>query len=379
MKCGLTPKENQAKNTCCDDSGSKTCCQHTNQPHLIYPWLIGQIGTKIGIVPVVSTRLKMKDVFGSWKARWGIGRMNYRIAPGLYAVGNPDSNSSVLVSANYKMSFDRLRRELTGLNLWILVLDTKGINVWCAAGKGTFGTEELVKRIILVKLSEIVAHRILIVPQLGAAGIAAHLVSKYTGFKVVYGPVRASDIPDFLKLDLVATPAMRQVSFGLIDRLVLTPMEVVGVVKPALLLIAALFAINLVGDFSATFAQLVIRTTNDFIPFMGAFLTGAVLVPLFLPYIPGRALAWKGWLLGVLWTGISVGLLSPITNNWPQTIIYLLLLPPITSYLALNFTGATTYTSPSGVAREMKIALPAQIVSVGLGITLLIGRIIIRF
>jgi len=66
-------------------------------------------------------------------------RMSYAISPGLYAVGNPTKESDVFVSANYKLSFDVLRRELKGFNAWILVLDTKGINVWCAAGKGTFG------------------------------------------------------------------------------------------------------------------------------------------------------------------------------------------------------------------------------------------------
>ena len=79
------------------------------------------------------------------KVRWGIGRMNYRVDPGLYSLGNPDALSPVLVSANYKMSFDRLRESLPGRNAWILVLDTDGVNVWCAAGKGTFGTEELTR------------------------------------------------------------------------------------------------------------------------------------------------------------------------------------------------------------------------------------------
>ena len=73
--------------------------------------------------------------------------MDYRVEPGLYAVGSPTADSPVLVSANYKMSFDRLRSALPGVDAWILVLDTKGINVWCAAGKGTFGTDELVRRI----------------------------------------------------------------------------------------------------------------------------------------------------------------------------------------------------------------------------------------
>ena len=92
-----------------------------------------------GSVAQVSANLRIADRLGAWKMRWGIGRMNYRVEPGLYAVGQPDSDSPVLVSANYKLSFDRLRCELDGLNVWILVIDTKGINVWCAAGKGTFG------------------------------------------------------------------------------------------------------------------------------------------------------------------------------------------------------------------------------------------------
>lgn len=371
------------KNSCCCggfDSDDHTDIDlpptnnRTNQD-----WIIGKVTTPVGEIPTISTRLKLKDMLGSWKARWGLSRMNYKVTPGLYAIGKPDPNSQVLVSANYKMSFDRLRRELTGLNLWILVLDTKGINVWCAAGKGTFGTEELVKRVIRVKLAEVVTHRTLIVPQLGAPGIAAHLVYKYAGFKVVYGPVRASDIPDFLKQDLKATPAMRQVRFGLMNRLVLTPMEVIGVIKPALLLVAVLFGINLISNFSATFDQLFFKTINGFIPFLGAILAGAVLVPILLPYIPGRALAWKGWQLGALWAGIYIWLVSPVINDWPQAIFYFLLLPPIASYLALNFTGATAYTSLSGVVREMKVALPAQIISVGLGIILLIGKLIIRF
>ena len=66
--------------------------------------------------------------------------MNYKVDPGLYAIGNPNERSPVLVTANYKMSFDNLREALPGRDAWILVLDTRGINVWCAAGKGTFGT-----------------------------------------------------------------------------------------------------------------------------------------------------------------------------------------------------------------------------------------------
>ena len=59
------------------------------------------------------------------KSRIGAFRMNYSVIPGLYAVGEPTSDSDVFVTANYKLTFDILRRELKDLNAWILALDTK--------------------------------------------------------------------------------------------------------------------------------------------------------------------------------------------------------------------------------------------------------------
>lgn len=335
-------------------------------------WVQGTIATAAGIVPRVATRLRPADIIGSWKARWGAGRMHYLVKPGLYAAGAPGADSPVLVSANYKMSFDRLRRELEGIDAWVLVLDTKGINVWCAAGKGTFGTEELTARIGRVRLSEVVTHRTLILPQLSAAGVAAHLVRQRTGFRVVYGPVRAADLPAFLKAGNKATPGMRQVRFGFLDRLVLTPMELVATIKPALILVALLFLLRLAAAPFAPFLSLVKGAFSGFAPFLGAILAGALFTPALLPYIPGRAFAWKGWLLGFVWTVLYI-IFASAAIDWRQGLFYFLVLPPVSAYLAMNFTGASTYTSLSGVVREMKTAVPALIVSAGSGVLFLAG------
>ncbi|HQL32652.1 MAG TPA: hypothetical protein PK969_05305, partial [Treponemataceae bacterium] len=67
--------------------------------------------------------------------RLGIGRNKASVTPGLYFIGSPGAASPVLVSANYRLSFDALRKELSGIDAWILVVDTRGVNVWCAAGK----------------------------------------------------------------------------------------------------------------------------------------------------------------------------------------------------------------------------------------------------
>jgi hypothetical protein len=304
---------------------------------------------------------------GAWKARWGIDRY-YNVDPGLYYVGNPDADSPVLVTANYKMSFDSLRKELPGISAWILVLDTKGVNVWCAAGKGTFGTEELIGRIAKAGLPEAVAHRTLILPQLGAAGVSAHEVLKRSGFKVAYGPVRAADIPEFLRNGMKATKEMRTVRFGFADRAVLTPVELVGAIKPSLLLFGAMFLLNLTGIFGFGAAETY--------SWLGAVLAGCVLTPMLLPWVPGRAFSFKGWLIGLIWAACVL-----VINNGFQSLEYgvltaaafLLILPAVSAYCAMNFTGCSTYTSPSGVLKEMKTAVPLIASAVGLGVILLLA------
>jgi hypothetical protein len=168
-------------------------------------WVTGTVMAPKGLIYKVSTDLSRSDYWEHVRCRTSAFRNNYTVDPGLYAVGNPDKESDVLVSANYKFSFDLLRRELKGLNAWILVLDTKGINVWCAAGKGAFGTGELVKRIASAQLEEVVNHRRVIVPQLGAPGVSAHKVKQATGFRVLYGPVHAKDIPAYIRSGYKAT------------------------------------------------------------------------------------------------------------------------------------------------------------------------------
>src|SRR5512139_2025308 len=157
-----------------------------------------------GEVPRIRTGLTFRDRIGSIKVRFGVGRTNYRVSAGLYAVGNPGTGSPVLVSANYKLSFDRLRSSLSGRDAWILVLDTDGINVWCSAGKGTFGTDEIVRRVQDSSLDRFVSHRVLVVPQLGAPGVSAHEVRRRCGFRVEYGPVRAEDLPAYLDAGMKA-------------------------------------------------------------------------------------------------------------------------------------------------------------------------------
>src|ERR1039457_4090296 len=130
-----------------------------------YSYKIGRIETTIGEVPLVSTKLNTSDYIETIQVRWGYHRDNYKVKPGLYAVGKPDENSEVFVTANYKLSFDHLRKNLSGINGWIIVVDTRGINVWCAAGKGTFSSREVVYRINTTSIKKLINHKRIILPQ----------------------------------------------------------------------------------------------------------------------------------------------------------------------------------------------------------------------
>ena len=335
------------------------------------PWIERRAETPGGPVPVVRTKLGLRDVLGQIKVRFGIGRMNSKVEPGLYAVGHASPGSPVLVTANYTLSFDSVRRELAGIDAWILVLDTKGINVWCAAGKGTFGTEELVQRTEAVQLSRVVSHRRLVLPQLGAPGVAAHEVARRTHFKVVYGPVRASDLREFLAAGMKATPEMRLVRFDLKDRFVLTALELTNPSKYLIILTALLWILGLVGPR--------LLSWDRWYPYLGAILAGTFFVPILLPWIPGRAFAWKGWLLGAAWAlfvNLRQGSFPPAGGSWAPAMVHFLLLPAISAFLAMGFTGSSTFTSLSGVLKEMRYAVPAIAISGLGGLGLLAARIL---
>jgi hypothetical protein len=332
-------------------------------------YIIGWIETSVGKLPEISTKITPRDRWGTLKVRLTIGRMNYQVEPGVYAVGSPRKDSPVFVSANYKLSFDILRSQLDGIDAWILVLDTKGINVWCAAGKGTFGTSEIVKRIKENRLSEIVSHRKIIVPQLGAPGIAGYLVTRHTEFSVIYGPVRAYDIKKFLANDLNATKEMRRVRFTFYNRLVLTPAEFILGFK--FLFLGGLIFFFLSGLYRGGFSiGLLVKT--GFLSVLGLFLAyvaGTVLGPLFLPWLPGRSFSFKGIFPGLV-LFIVAYLTSIIEREVLGIIGWILLFTAISSFILMNFTGSSTYTSLSGVRKEMRVAVPIQIVALTVGFSL---------
>ena len=316
----------------------------------------GQADTTPAEIRAADSRITFANRLDHVLARCGVNRGGHRVEPGLYRLGNPGPDSPVFASANYSLSFDVLRSALTGIDGYLLVLDTRGINVWCAAGKGTFGTGEMIHRIAATGLAGVVRHRRIIVPQLGAPGISWPEVLRKSGFTIEYGPVRARDLPEYLKAG-TATPAMRRVQFTLRDRVVLIPVELVHVALPA---VVAAVALRFLAGLPAALAAL------------AAVLAGTVLFPVLLPFIPTRDFSTKGFILGgvvalpfALVYGENATL--PVWARAAAVIATFLIIPAVTAYLALNFTGSTTFTSRTGVRKEIFRYVPVMALMAGAG------------
>jgi len=143
-----------------------------------------------------------------------------KVNPGLYVVGQPDPDSPVLITGNFELTVRRLVRAIDHrMDAWVLVVDSAGINVWCAAGGGFFTAAKVIGALRVSDLEGIVHHRALILPQLCANGVDGWRIRQETGWDVNWGPVRAEDIPDYVVSGGVKTDAMRWVQFPIKDRL----------------------------------------------------------------------------------------------------------------------------------------------------------------
>jgi acetyl-CoA decarbonylase/synthase complex subunit gamma len=255
------------------------------------------------------------------------------------------------------------------MNLWILVIDTKGVNVWCAAGEGNFGTDNVVKSIKDSSLEHIVKHRDIIFPQLSASGVSAYKVKEQTGFRGIFGPVMAKDIKFFIDAGYKATPEMRKVTFRMKERAKLIPVDFLYCKYKILAIMCAVFFFSGLDRTGFLFSKMIETGVVSMINVLGAYIAGIVLAPLFLSWIPFRTFALKG----AFWGLVSSVFFYLIFNEPLLNAIALgLLNTGIASFMTMNFTGSSTYTSLSGVQKEMKWAIPFQISSGVIGSILFI-------
>ena len=362
-------EQTDANAPCCGPKPGSSSSPFDLPGYRMWHFVSDFVETPVGSIPRVETTLKVQDRAGIIRARLGILRDGYRVAPGLYTAGLPGVESPVLVTANYKLSFDSLRRELASFDAWILVLDTRGVNVWCAAGKKTFSTEEVIRQVNRTGLDRVVSHRELILPQLGAPGVSAQAIKKGCGFKVVWGPIRARDLQKFLTNGCEADTKMRQLTFYIGERTILIPVEISLIIKPSLAILLGLFVLSGISPDIFSFSAAWFRGLNGVVAYLFGILAGAVAVPILLPWLPMRQFYIKGILAGLV-AGIFVILILGAKITRLESLTLILLTTAVSSYAAMNFTGATPFTSPSGVEKEMRQAIPLQIIAVAVAMVI---------
>ena len=138
---------------------------------------------------------------------------------GLRTIGNPGRDAPVLVTCNFDLTVRRVIKALEGMDCYLLVAPSHGINVWCAAGGGMFSAHSVTSVVKTSRISEKVDHRTLILPQFSAPGIDIARVEQETGWRCKFGPAYATDIPAYIDANLRKTDDMRRAKFPLGDRL----------------------------------------------------------------------------------------------------------------------------------------------------------------
>lgn len=146
---------------------------------------------------------------------------------GLVPIGRPGRDAPVVLTCNFGLTVQRVRHALAGLDAWLLVANSRGVNVWCAATGGLFTDHDVVSVLKTSGIGDRVDHRRVILPQLAATGIDGKAVRRRTGWQVVWGPVEAADLPRFIASAAARTVepigaearALRTVRFPLARRL----------------------------------------------------------------------------------------------------------------------------------------------------------------
>ncbi len=154
-------------------------------------------------------------LIGGYFFRW----IGFSIEPTIIPVGRPGRESPVLLTCNFNLTVHRVLKEIQGIDCYLLIAPSKGINVWCGACGDDFNTDSVVSIIKTSRIGNLVDHHTLILPQLSATGIDPVAVKHRTGWTANFGPVYAKDIGAYIAQGMEKTPEQRRVIFPLSARL----------------------------------------------------------------------------------------------------------------------------------------------------------------
>ena len=241
---------------------------------------------------------------------WGLfGRLApYPTRPGLKIIGKPDRSSPVLVTGNYELTVRLVTETLErdGIDAWLLVAPTKGVNVWCAGGAGDFTADTVISILKTTGIADRVDHRRLILPQLAANGINIWELKERTEWKPRFGPADIKDFAEYIRSGNSRTERRhRHVGFALKDRVIMGTN--LGFNLALLLVIPlAIASVWFVGLWWKTLILLFILS---------------VLSTVLVFWLPGKVGVQKGATLGVLASALFVFIaqMAGVSDPWQLT------------------------------------------------------------
>jgi NAD-dependent dihydropyrimidine dehydrogenase PreA subunit len=239
---------------------------------------------------------------------------------GLRVVGQPGPDAPVFVTCNFDLTVRRVLSALDGLDCYLLVAPSKGINVWCAAGGIILNAHSVTSVVKTSRIADKVDHRTLVLPQLSAPGIDVARVEQETGWRCTFGPVYAHDIPAYLAAERVKTDDMRRVEFPLRDRLEMAvmwaaPMSIVAGIPVAIFSLESLLGVQALIWAFTLFAFIFFEQVLRYVPGPVGQIKMLVLSIVGITIVVAYGLlfgdwGWgtiAGWSLGILAVGLVLG------------------------------------------------------------------------
>jgi demethylmenaquinone methyltransferase/2-methoxy-6-polyprenyl-1,4-benzoquinol methylase len=227
------------------------------------------------------------------------------VEPGLRIIGTPDRTAPVIVTANFHLTVRRVEKALADQDCYLLVVPTKGINVWCASAGGEMNTHSILATLKTSGIGECVDHRVLVLPQFSAPGIDMKLLKKRTGWIGKWGPAYAYDLPSFLNNGCTKTPQQCLAKFPLSFR-----MEMLLSMNVSVWLVLAAVALAIHPAWalitSAFFwgAGLILYAGYPYLPFESGWLKALMLtimvVAVFIAvsvHVTGNPWQYAGWMV----------------------------------------------------------------------------------
>ncbi len=305
------------------------------------------------------------------------GQTDYvSIEPGIYRSGNPTNESPIIVTANYIYTYIRVMNDLKGIDAWVLCVDSRGINVWCAARGGDFGNEQLIEAVQATNIQKFSNKKTLILPQLSAGGVSAPLLHKQSSsfpYKIKYGPVWSKHLPQYLKEHPARKPdKMKLAKFTFSHRLRAGISHTTFLFRKIFLIVLAVIALLLLVFGKLDMLWIVGELA------IGVIITNGLLSILFPLTNFTRKFVIKGVVIGII-NVLCLGFLLLIVH---QSIIFVLLNICFIFWLAffstMSFSGSTMATSPREIYDEYPIFRILNLTFLILGIILsTIGLILI--